>query len=382
MNILVFSPYYPPHIGGLESHSEEFNAAIAKRGVTVTVYAPRLPVSAAPSEATAGVKVIRYPAFEIIPNYPLPEFWNLAFWRSFRMLYSEKIDVTLSRTRFFFASLMALWYSRTARTHLIHIEHGSDFVKLSSRFTSTLARLYDLTFGYLVLRSSDHTVSISQTVSRFVKRFDARPSSIIYRGIDFPTIDGIAPSESLRKRYQGKLILTTAARLYQWKGIECTIEAIRLLPEPLRAQIIFLIIGDGEDFDHLAELSRGLPIILLGNRPRTEVLSLLKATDIYIHSSFPGGGLSTSLLEAMYCQNAVIATPHEGADEVIIPGQTGLRTLSGSPESFSRAIQKLIGDETLRRSLGTQASIHIKENFSWEKSIQQYIELLKTYEPT
>jgi glycosyltransferase involved in cell wall biosynthesis len=381
MNILVFSPYYLPHIGGLESHSEEFDKELALQGLSILVYTPQLPASAAVSEETAGVKVIRYPAFEIIPNYPLPKFWHLDFWRSFRSLYAKDIDFTISRTRFFFASLMALFYAKTARTRLIHIEHGSDFVVLSSRFTSIVARLYDLTFGRLVLRSSDHTVSISQAVSRFVKRFDARPSSIIYRGIDFSAIDSIAPSESLRKHYPGKLILATAARLYRWKGIECTIEAIRLLPESFRSQIVFLIIGDGEDFNRLTKLSQGLPITLLGNLPRTEVMSLLKAADIYIHSSSPGGGLSTSLLEAMSCGKAVIATPHEGADEVVIPGQTGLCVESGSAESFSQAIQKLVGDEALRQSLGTQAAAHIRKNFSWEKSIRQYIDLLKTYGP-
>jgi glycosyltransferase involved in cell wall biosynthesis len=380
MKILVFSPYYPPHIGGLESHSEEFNRELAKKGFTVVVYTPQLPLSAPSQEFVDGVQIIRYPAFEIIPNYPLPKFWQPSFWTSFRALYKEEMSFTISRTRFFFSSLLAFFYARTTGTQWIHIEHGSDFVQLSSQFKSLIARLYDYTFGRLVLSFSDHTVSISQAVLRFVQRFDKRPSSVIYRGIDFSIIDSVAPSREIRERFPGKIILATAARLYKWKGIECTIEAIRLLPEHLRSQIMFLIIGDGEDFERLQRLSRGLPVTLLGNVPRTEVMSLLKATDIYIHSSSPGGGLSTSLLEAMYCGNAVMATPHEGADEVVIPGETGLRIASGSPQSFSQTLQTLLSDRNLRTSLGTKASAYIRKKFSWEESVQKYIDLLKKYE--
>ena len=52
---------------------------------------------------------------------------------------------------------------------------------------------------------------------------------------------------------------------------------------------------------------------MLGGIKWEEAIGILKISDIYIHSSFPGGGLSTSLLEAMNCKCAVIATKNEGA---------------------------------------------------------------------
>ena len=79
MNVLIFSPYYPPHIGGLESHSEEFNQQLAQRGIDVLVFTPRLPKDAPERETRRGVRIIRFPAFEIIPNFPLPQFFPF-FW--------------------------------------------------------------------------------------------------------------------------------------------------------------------------------------------------------------------------------------------------------------------------------------------------------------
>jgi hypothetical protein len=39
MKILVFSPYYPPHIGELESHADEFNKHLVEcdRSTKITI---------------------------------------------------------------------------------------------------------------------------------------------------------------------------------------------------------------------------------------------------------------------------------------------------------------------------------------------------------
>ena len=50
LHLLVFAGYYPPHIGGLESHSDEFNKYLSQKGVDITVFTPRLPSSTAESE--------------------------------------------------------------------------------------------------------------------------------------------------------------------------------------------------------------------------------------------------------------------------------------------------------------------------------------------
>lgn len=379
MKILVFSPYYPPHIGGLESHSAEFNTYLSKEGIDVLVFTPHLPKNAPKTEVRDGVRIIRFPAFEIIPNYPLPQywpfFWTPGFWRAFRSLWKERPDIVISRTRFFTTSLLALIYAKMCKIPLLHIEHGSDFVRLSSPLTTFLARMYDLTFGRLVFRNSDVNISISQAVQKFVQKFDVRTSPIIYRGLNFNELDKSPENISIRQEYSGKIIIATAARLYKWKGIENTVEAIRSLSEDTRSKIVFLIIGDGEDFDRLQKLSVDLPIKMLGKLDRANVISVLKASDIYIHSSFPGGGLSTSLLEAMYCQCAIIATPNEGADEIIEHTQNGFLVPSLSSAITHSYITDLISDQDLRKRLSVCAKSTILNRFSWDISITKYLEI-------
>ena len=381
LSILLFSPYYPPHIGGLESHADEFNKHLSRRGASIVVFTPRLPNSAPETEVIHNnVSVIRFPGFELVRNYPVPKFWSPRFWTLWRSLFRSDTDIVISRTRFFLTSLMALAYAKARKKKWIHIEHGSDFVQLSSAFKTFLAKLYDYTFGRLVFRHSDKNVSISKAVQKFVGKFDKRTSPVIYRGLETQTIDAIAPDTGIRARYPGKVILTFVGRLYKWKGVAESIAAIRSLPEGMKNKIVFLIIGDGEDFSSLRALSRNEHCVeMFGSLPTERAISILKSSDIYLHSAHPGGGLSTSLLEAMYCGCVVIATPHEGADEVVRNGENGILMENSSSNEIKVTITSLLTDGNHNNaSLKNQARQTISEKFLWEKSIDRYVDIFKT----
>ncbi|HAT73390.1 MAG: Glycosyl transferase group 1 [Candidatus Moranbacteria bacterium GW2011_GWF2_36_839] len=379
MKLLIFCPYYPPHTGGLESHADEFNKYLSQRGIDITVFTPKLPKNSPESEILYNnVKIIRFPAFEIISNYPLPKFWSLKFWSLFLRLFNQKFDITISRTRFFNTSLLTLIYAKIKKVRWIHIEHGSDFVKLSSNFKTAIAKSYDYTFGFLIFRFSDLNISISKAVQKFVFKFDKRESPIIYRGLDFEAIEKIIPDLETKKEFENKIIISFIGRLYKWKGVENSIEAIKLLPKDLKEKIVFLIIGDGEDFQYLEKISKKESCVkMFGNLPREKVISILKISDIYLHSSMPGGGLSTSLLEAMACGCAIIATPNEGADEVIQDNQNGLLIEKSEKELVAKKITELILDKEKIKRYKKNNKIKLNINFGWENSIEKYLEILK-----
>lgn len=103
-----------------------------------------------------------------------------------------------------------------------------------------------------------------------------------------------------------------------------------------------------------------------------KAIAIVKASDIYIHSSYKGGGLSSSLLQAMCCGKAIVASPYEGADEVVIDGYNGILLKDNSPEEIKRGIIKLIENNNLRKIYGENAKNFIKENFNWKKSVKEY----------
>ncbi|KKP88093.1 MAG: Glycosyl transferase group 1 [Berkelbacteria bacterium GW2011_GWA2_35_9] len=380
MKIVVFCPYYPPHVGGLETHADEFNQYLSQKGVDIVVFTPLFPTDMPKIEIKhKNVKIVRYPAFEIISGYPLPKFWKLDFWKTFSNITKEKPDFIISRTRFFNTSLLCLIYAKLYKVTWIHIEHGSDFVKLSSSIKTYISKFYDQIIGRLIFNNSNLNISISRAVQRFVYQFDKRFSPIIYRGVDMKQMDKVLPDNKLRTKYQNKIIIAWAGRLYFWKGVEESIKSIHNLPDEIKNHIVFLIIGYGEDYNRLKKMAK-YPIILLGQKNREETLAILKIADIYIHSSYPGGGLSTSLIEAMYCKCAIIATPNEGADE-IVNKKNGI--IIYKHQDIAPSLINLIESGKMKE-YAQEANFSIINKLNWKKSSDKYykilIKLQKIYE--
>lgn len=374
MKLLVFCPYYPPHIGGLESHADEFNKHLSKKSFQITVFTPHIPQNSLEKETLHNkVKIIRFPAFEIIPNYPLPKFWKLKFWKLLSKLFKKDFDIVISRTRFFNTSLLALIYSKIKRVKWIHIEHGSDFVQLSSKLNSLIAKFYDHTFGRIIFKYSDLNISISKAVQNFVYKFNKKTSPIIYRGLEIEKIEKIKPDLKLKKEYKDKIIISFAGRLYKWKGVQNSVEAIKNLSNEDKKRVVFFIIGDGEDYSKLKEMTgKENSIKMLGSIDRKKALSILKISDIYIHSAYPGGGLSTSLLEAMLCGCSVIATPSEGADEIIKNKENGILIDDSDSKKIKDETTRLLENNSLRKKLSKNSNSYIKNNFSWNNSVKKY----------
>jgi glycosyltransferase involved in cell wall biosynthesis len=370
-NILVFCPYYPPHVGGLESHAQEFNYYLSKKGYKITVFTPNVPKINEDIKESRDVRVFRFPAIDIVPNYPLPAFWKKKFWLMFSLLFSKEYILVISRTRFFLTSFMALCYSKIRGIKWMHIEHGSDFVRLSNFLKTCIARLYDELVGRLIFRLSDVNVVISEAVGRFVKKFDKRESVLIYRGLDFEKIDKVKKDDSVRRKYKDNIIMCFCGRLFKWKGVFNSILAIKRLSENYKRKMVFFIIGDGEDMEELKKKANE-KVIFWGEVERERAISLLKTSDIYVHSSMPGGGLSTSLLEAIYCNLFVVATPNEGAEE-IVKESFGVLVESSDSNHLKGGIVGAINKLQKTKNAGKNYLLNL---FSWSRSIEKYCDLI------
>ncbi len=377
MHLLVFSPYYPPHTGGLESHSDEFNRHLAATGTRITVFTPRLPASSVGEEIRyERVRIIRFPAVELIPNYPFPKFWQKEFWIVWKKLTEEQYNVTLSRTRFFFTSLMTWRYAKKNALPWVHIEHGSDFATFNGRIKTILGQLYDYTLGSFVLRQSDVNVANSKASAAFVKKLSGRDNcTVIYRGVDKETIHQVAPHSFFETHFPGKIVIGFVGRLIDGKGVFDLLQAFSRITTDTS---ICAIIGDGPERTRLekfiAENKLSERVILLGEKPFTEAIALLKSFDIFVNPSYTEG-IPTAVIEAALCHKTIIATDVGGTAEIISGNGDGFLIAPHDMDDLQKKLTLLIQDPSLRQKFGEQAFLHVQTKFDWHHATKQYLKV-------
>lgn len=378
MKILNFCPYYPPHIGGLEKHAIELHNKFAEKNIYITVFTPNIPKIEKDVADENGVLVIRYPAFEIVHNFPFPKLWSLKFWQMFFSLFKKDFDIIFSITMFFHSSLLALIYSKIKRKKWIHIEHASDYTKSNSSVIATAARIYTDIFGRITLFFSDLNITPSQSASKFVSNFTKKPSVVIYRGMPFSEIEKIKPNVSLKEKIGSKKAILYVGRLISGKGI---IDLVRAVAKINFDNFVLLVIGGGPEEKKLKELAKKLnienKIMFLGAKTFNEVLEIMKMSEIFVNPSY-NEGLPTTVLEAGICGCSIVATDVGGTREIITHNISGILIEPRKIEEMSRSIERLLKNEFERKYFADSAKKEIFNKFNWEKSISSYIRMINT----
>lgn len=375
--LIIFPGNFVPNLGGLETHVDEFSKYLSKnKNYEITIFSPNTVKAKEKETRHNGVKVIRYPAKEVVKNFPVPNIFSPKFYKLFFALYKKDSDIVMTRTRFFTNTFLGVIFSkfRINRKKLIHVEHGSEYVKVSSRFTTTVAYIYDKTIGRLPFWLGDKLISVSKTSKQFVNReFTKRKVEVITRGVDFEIYEK-KKREDVSKKFKGKIIIGTVCRLYEWKKIDNVINAYKSLPKKVQDKCVYLVIGDGEDMEKLQEkagkyLNNG--IYFYGKQKFSEAIKFFNTFDVFVHSSSPGGALSNSLLQAMYTNNAIIASPHEGAREVV-NSKNSINLKDNKVKSIRDGLIKLVNNKNLRDKLSKNAKEDVKRDFNWNDRIKTY----------
>lgn len=299
VKLIIFPGNFLPNIGGLETHVDEFVKYLSKDlDYKITIFTPNTSNVKKKEVIYNNVKVIRYPAFFLVSNFPFPKFWSKEFRVLWKEIKKQKFDIVMSRTRFFTNSFMGLIFAKFKfkklnRMKFVHVEHGSGYVKVESKITNFISFMYDQIIGRLIFKFSDVNVSISKAVWEFVNKFDKRKSPIIPRGVDFEIYKKKSNFDLSKFNLDlDKINICFVGRLYKWKGVENSIKAFEQLPKDVLDKVNFIIAGDGEDYSRLklvAGKNLDKSIFMLGFVEFKNAISILKQSDIYIHSAYQGG---------------------------------------------------------------------------------------------
>ena len=167
---------------------------------------------------------------------------------------------------------------------------------------------------------------------------------------------------------ENSIILLSIGELSDRKNHSVSIKALSQIDNK---NLHLVIAGTGEKRDEFLSLAKELGVDgrvhLLGFR--TDVAELLKSADIFLFPSIQEG-LPVALMEAMSCGLPVICSEIRGNTD-LINDTCGILCPATDDVAFKVAIEKLIGDDALRKSMAEKA---FKESKKYDiKIIENYM---------
>jgi glycosyltransferase involved in cell wall biosynthesis len=353
--LIIFPGNFVPHIGGLETHVYNFAKNYVKYA-DVTIFTPRVKNSLE-FEDLEGIKVIRYPAFEIIDQYFIPNIFNIKFWELYFSLFKQKYDWVMTRTLFFTNSTLGLFFSLINKTNLIHVEHGGDFPQIKNWFVRLIARMYLFSFGNIHARFSDVLVGVSHGAKEFLKNnfWTNKNIRVIYRGFDKEVLKVKA-----KKLHTPSIVYV--GRLSSGKGVQ------DLLRETKNEKYNIYIIGEGVLLNKLKKIKTNSYVQFLGKVSHQEVISYLKGADLFVNPSYTEG-LPTTALDAAFSGCKVVATDVGGTREILDWNKKGFKLIKSKKE-LSEAISKVLKEK--KEDVSNDLN-----KFNWNEHVKKYYELMK-----
>jgi glycosyltransferase involved in cell wall biosynthesis len=305
-----------------------------------------------------------------------------------RLVFAERPDVIHTHTAKGGAlgRLAALIFNLTRRPGrralVIHTFHGH---VLSGYFGPAVNRVVRLIERALA-RVTDHVVTISPRLKEeLVDTFrvsDDEQTFVVPLGLPLEPLLALAPPDPASRAAFGfepdHLVVAFVGRFVAIKDLPTLVEgfaeAHRAVP-----RLRLLLVGDGEARPRLEALADHFG---LGNDVRfagwqEDLARVYGAADVVALTS-RNEGTPVAIIEAMAAARAVIATRVGGVPDVVRHEANGLTIPPGRPDALADALERLAGDENLRRRLGDAARVDAAARFGAARLVDELDRLYRT----
>ncbi len=303
---------------------------------------------------------------DLVPLAPRTEMDLSAAWRLSRVVRRLKPDIVHAHDPHGVAmAALALAMSTASPAPALVASRRVDF----HLKTNSLSRWKH--------RQVDCFICASDAIRKMLLSDGVPPDRAVtaHEGIDVDHVlaaPAVNVHEALWLPHQAPLIGNVAA-LVPHKGQRYLIEAAHLVVQEV-PDARFVIFGEGELREHLERLvhERHLEKHVLLPGFRTDILGCIKGCDLFALSSVTEG-LGTSLLDAMACSKAIVATRAGGIPEVVEDGVSGLLVPPRDAPALAQAIVALLTDEQRRHRMAAAGFARVGERFTVERMVAETV---------
>lgn len=211
-------------------------------------------------------------------------------------------------------------------------------------------------------------------------------SSVIYPGIDTKRFYPALPRKDLQRQFKiqaNDKVIVFMGTLFRFSGL---VELIIELAPALRndRSLIFLILGEGEDFDRLKQLVSSLgmsnQVLMTGRIEYEQLADHIRLGQVAVVPFRPElvthGALPGKVLQYLACGLPTIATPLRGLQSMVSDGQ-GVMYADSSRDMAGKAVQ-LVNNSQQRGEVASGGLRLIDRHCNWETQIQMFEQLLES----
>jgi glycosyltransferase involved in cell wall biosynthesis len=274
--------------------------------------------------------------------------------------------------------------ARAAQADLIHLHSGRGagvFGGLAARwgrwpvvFSRRVDNPESRLLAPLKYRLFDRVVAISHCIERMLLGYGVPASRVrcVHSGIDAAKFAGPVESQWLREQFAlpaNAIVAGMIAQLMARKGHAIMLQAVQQLVANW-PQLRVLVFGSGKlETDLRASIAAaglGEHVKLAGFR--TDLPRIVPSLDFIVHPAL-AEGLGVALVQAAAAGVPIIGTQAGGIPEIVRHEENGLLVPPGNADALAMAMNRLLGDEPLRRQLGKAGRELVAREFTAEQMV-------------
>jgi rhamnosyl/mannosyltransferase len=367
LRVLCFGRFYDEIPGGMQRHVEHLFASLQGQVDYVHLVPSRNWTAA--RFALCGFPVVRTPSLNLDGSLALsPELVTEAI-RLHRKYRFDVVHIHFPDPMSHIASLALPRSVKRIITWHADISRQKNFLAIYRPLLRRALKSADA----VVVPTPAHIHS-SPELSRLT---DGSRIHVIPFGFDLaPFLRESPVAETARARFPGKRIFALGRHVY-YKGFDVLIDAMAVVDPD--AQL--LLGGTGPLTEALRARARERGVVnrvhFLGLIAEHDLPGYYQACDVFcLPANSPAEAFGIVQVEAMASGKPVVSTQlNNGVSYVNVHGQTGLLVPPNDAPALAGAINGLLADSSLRKTMGVRARERVIEEFSLEKMGSKTLEL-------
>tara|TARA_B100001142_G_scaffold44928_1_gene41132 strand:- start:1010 stop:2026 length:1017 start_codon:yes stop_codon:yes gene_type:complete len=334
MRILMISPTVSG-IGGIAQHVQGLKNFLENKGNEVEIISSE-------NTFTIPIKKLKNPSFMI------SSFLKSKFKKNFDIIHAQNPISAVAMKNVKGKKILSLQGNYSKQISLLH---GTTAGNISSKLEKNALQWADAI-----------TVPSKQMYDEYVKI--GLNVSYVPNGIN---ISSFPKNED--RRYKKQIIY--AGRLSKEKGILDLLDFLQLLSK----DIDILILGSGPEESKVREKAKLFSNVhFLGYQSKENTIKLIRGSDIIVQPSLMEGGTSSSILEAMACKTAIIATSIDGNKETIFHMETAYTVSPNNPVEINTAVNYLF-ENPQKQKIIIDNAYNLVLKYDWEQVGQKYLDI-------